>query len=237
MHASPYLYCAVDTSDFDQALKLIKQIRPWFKGIKLGLEFYTYFGHAGVRKLARFAGPETSLFLDLKFHDIPNTVAASVAALKPLRADYLTLHAAGGPAMIRAAAKVVEDSPTQLLGVTLLTSLNAQDISIFSSHNIKDTVRRLAGQAIESGCHGLVCSPHEIEILRAEFGTDVILMVPGIRPKGTDTEDQRRVMTPEQALHAGASHLVIGRPVTRAENPAKAAEDINLSLSEMRLAS
>jgi orotidine-5'-phosphate decarboxylase len=230
------LYCAIDTPDFDQALHLIRQVRPWFQGIKLGMEFYMRFGNAGILQAISIAGPESALFLDLKLHDIPNTVAGATAALMPLNPEFLTIHTAGGHDMIKAAADTVKDHKTKILGVTLLTSLSDEDISCFSSYSIKDMVRRLAAPAIKAGCHGLVCSPHEVEILRAEFGSDVILMVPGIRPEGSVADDQKRVMTPQQAIKAGADHLVIGRPVTRAEDPAKAAENIAGSLDNARAA-
>lgn len=236
MQPSSQLYCAIDTPDFDQALSLIRNIRPWFQGVKLGMEFYMRFGNAGILQATSIAGPESALFLDLKLHDIPNTVAGGVAALMPLGPEFLTLHTAGGHDMIKAAADTVKDHKTRLLGVTLLTSLSEDDISCFSNHSIKDTVLRLAAPAIKAGCHGLVCSPHEVEILRAEFGSDIILMVPGIRPAGSAADDQKRVMTPQQAITAGADHLVIGRPVTRAEDPARAAENIARSLENARAA-
>ena len=232
MKPSPYLYCAIDTQDRNRAMTITRQVSPFFRGIKLGLEFYTCFGQEGVREVLNVANDENSLFLDLKLHDIPNTVAGAVKSIIPLAPEFLTLHAAGGHEMITRAAEITKGTHIKLLGVTVLTSLEDKDISGFSGQSLSDTVLKLADTAIKAGCSGLVCSPHEIDVLRREFGKDIVLMVPGIRPEGTAHEDQKRVMDPESALDKGASHLVIGRPVTEAEDPARAACEIALKMEK-----
>jgi orotidine-5'-phosphate decarboxylase len=210
--------------------------RPAVGGIKLGLEFFLAHGAPGVR----YAFPEPvrltgiGFFLDLKLHDIPNTVAGGIRAVVDLAPTYITLHAAGGQAMMRAA---VEECGAQalkrglarprLLGVTVLTSLDGSDLAATGvGGDASDQARRLALLARDSGLDGVICSPHEIGPLRRECGTDFILMVPGIRPAGSARGDQKRVTTPRKAIELGASHLVVGRPIAHAPDPRAAAEAI-----------
>jgi orotidine-5'-phosphate decarboxylase len=234
------VYCAIDTVDLAEAANLIRTIaggvRPAVGGIKLGLEFFLAHGAPGVR----YAFPEPvrmsgiGFFLDLKLHDIPNTVAGGVRAVIDLAPTYITLHATGGAAMMRAA---VEETGAQalkrgvprprLLAVTVLTSLDGGDLQATGVGGTpSDQARRLALLARDSGLDGAICSPHEIASLRRACGPDFVLMVPGIRPAGSASGDQKRVMTPRQAVDLGASHLVVGRPISQAADPRAAAEAI-----------
>ncbi len=224
------IFCAIDTADLDHACDLAENIAPITGGIKLGLEFFNNFGPAGIERVIKFA-PDAQLFIDLKFHDIPNTVAGAVRGIcSNFAPAYLNVHASGGVEMMRA-AKDACGVDTKLLAVTLLTSLNAAAIQqVGYCTDISQQVERLALLSQQSGLDGVVCSAHEIERLRGACGDDFILMVPGIRPAGSDKGDQKRVMTPKEAIGAGATHLVIGRPITSAPNPASAAMDILTSL-------
>lgn len=220
------IFCAIDTADVDHACSLSAQIAPVTGGIKLGLEFFNNFGPAGIEKVLN-AAPDAQLFIDLKFHDIPNTVAGAVHGIcSNFAPAYLNVHSAGGRAMMEA-AKAACGNQTKLLAVTILTSLDAHAISeVGYSDDVAQQVERMAKLTKDSGLDGVVCSAHEITRLRAACGDDFALMVPGIRPVGADVGDQKRVMTPKEALDAGASHLVIGRPITGAADPAKAAAAI-----------
>jgi orotidine-5'-phosphate decarboxylase len=216
------VFVAIDTVEPGRARALADAVRPHVGGLKLGLEFFCANGPGAVREIAG----ETPLFLDLKLHDIPNTVAGAVRAVLPLRPSFLTIHAAGGPAMLRAAADAAGGA-VGLLAVTVLTSLDEDDLGRVGQRGpVLDQARRLARLAREAGLAGAICSPHEIAALRAECGEGFRLVVPGIRPAGAGTGDQKRVMTPAEALAAGADHLVIGRPITAAPDPAAAARRI-----------
>jgi len=226
-------YCAIDTGDIDHACSLVKDISSHC-GIKLGMEFFNAFGPQGIEKILKTA-PDASLFIDLKYHDIPNTVAGAVRSIcTHFAPDYLNVHASGGRAMMEAAQEACEatsSSKTKLLAVTILTALSDEDLGdIGYAHKTAEQVKRLALLTQQSGLAGVVCSSHEIKMLREACGDDFALMVPGIRPLGSDHGDQKRVMTPSEAIHLGATHLVIGRPITKAGNPAKAAEEIMNSL-------
>ena len=228
MTANPII-CAIDTTDIPAAKKLVGDVRGSVGAVKLGLEFFVANGAAGVREVAG----DAPLFLDLKFHDIPNTVAGAVRATRSINAFMMTVHAAGGKAMLQAAKKAALELPNKpmIIAVTVLTSLDQNDVaSIGVSHSLSDQVKKLANLAQESGVDGVVCSPHEIEILRKECGEDFKLIVPGIRPMGSASGDQKRVMTPKEALDLGASYLVIGRPITESADPAAAATAIASSL-------
>ncbi len=218
------LYCALDTTDFARAEALAGALGGAVDGIKLGLEF---FGAHGPEGMARLAAQGRPVFLDLKLHDIPNTVAGAVRALLPLEPAILTIHAAGGGAMMRAAAEAAREAGAKrpkIVGVTILTSLDDDDLAGMGwEMEVSDAVRRLAGEARENGLDGVVCSPHEAARLRADLGPEFLLVVPGIRPSWSASGDQKRVMTPAQAAQAGADVLVVGRPITGAENPAEAA--------------
>jgi orotidine-5'-phosphate decarboxylase len=224
------VYVALDTTDLDYALRLVERIRPYIGGLKLGLEFFTACGADGVRA---FAGMDLPIFLDLKFHDIPNTVAGACRAAAGLGVSIVNVHAQGGAAMMRAARDAVKgvDPAIKLIAVTLLTSLSDDDLpGLGLRAPVGDQVLRLAALAQHCGLDGVVCSAHEIARLRAELGPDFLLVVPGIRPAGAALGDQRRVMTPPQARDAGAGVLVIGRPITAAADPVQAARDIAKSL-------
>lgn len=226
----PLVFCAIDTDDIEQAVKLAAAIGPVTGGIKLGLEFFNAHGPQGVARVMAAAGG-AQLFLDLKFHDIPNTVAGAVrAACKATNPAYLNVHAAGGLEMMRA-AKAACAPGTKLLAVTILTSLSTVELGDVGFEGPADTcVARLAKLAKQAGLDGVVCSALEIAALRKALGPDFILMVPGIRPKGAEAGDQKRIMDPQAAIAAGASHLVIGRPITQSPDPAAAAQQILESL-------
>lgn len=226
MTVTAKIFCAIDTSDLERACDLTRQIAPVTGGIKLGLEFFSAFGLKGVERVLE-AAPEAQLFLDMKYHDIPNTVAGAVRAIcENFSPAYLNVHAAGGRAMMEAAKNACGDK-TKLLAVTVLTSLDEAAVAeVGYVPGLAERVGQLAVLARDSGLDGVVCSAHEIVRLRECCGEDFVLMAPGIRPKGAAKGDQKRVMTPEEALAAGANHLVIGRPITGAPDPAKAAAEI-----------
>ncbi len=226
------LILALDTADVAQARRWIETAGPFCDAIKLGLEFTLGQGLDAVAGL----GADHPVFLDLKLHDIPNTVGAAIRALAPLRPALLTIHAAGGSAMIAAARKAVEDgfaAETRpiLLAVTVLTSLDAEALHATGiAGGPRQQVLRLGRMAIEAGAHGLVCSPHEVAPLRDALGGEPCLVVPGVRPAGAEAGDQKRVMTPAEASRAGADWIVVGRPITRAADPAAAAAAIAAEL-------
>lgn len=234
----PRIFCAIDTADADRAVSLCASLAAAGCGLKFGLEFFSAHGPDGVRRItAQSAAP---FFLDLKFHDIPQTVARAVRTVTPLAPAYLNVHAGGGFAMMRAARDEAADAASRLginkpalLAVTILTSLDDNEVTkIGFSPPVSDRVRQLALLAREAGMDGVVCSPHEIASLRRECGGDFILMVPGIRPANHErgSDDQKRTMTPEQAIAAGASHLVIGRPITGSDDPGATARALLHSL-------
>ena len=225
------IFCAIDTPSANSARALAETVGPHVGGLKLGLEFFNANGPDGVRMIAALGRP---LFLDLKLHDIPNTVAGGIRSATALQPTFITIHASGGPAMMRAAAAAATQAADtlgvprpRLLGVTVLTSLDSDDLAaVGQDPEVADQVDRLAALARESGLDGVVCAPAEIARLRKLCGAGFTLMVPGIRPAGSDKGDQKRVMTPEEAMDHGADHLVIGRPITAADDPALAARAI-----------
>ncbi|MCD8496918.1 MAG: orotidine-5'-phosphate decarboxylase [Alphaproteobacteria bacterium] len=224
MLLDPRIFCAIDTDDLDRALQLVRGIAPVTGGVKLGMEFFNSHGPQGVDKVIHEA-PEAALFIDLKFHDIPNTVAGAIRTLsKRFRPTYINVHASGGLDMMKA-AKDACDPGVKLLAVTMLTSLDERCLhDIGYQEGLSDRVAQMALLAQEAGAAGVVCSSHEIQTLRATCGPEFVLMVPGIRPLEAERNDQKRVMTPQRAIELGASHLVIGRPITQADNPAEAAK-------------
>lgn len=227
----PKIFCAIDTPDIKQAAALAEAMRNAGCGIKLGLEFFNYNGPQGIAAI-RDTFNDLPIFLDLKLHDIPNTVAGAVRSVANLDVTYLTLHASGGSEMMQAAHHAAGDK-IKLLGVTILTSLDNDALEkIGYALPAHESVMKLTGLVQESELAGIVCSPKEIQAVRSTYGHDLVLMVPGIRPAGTDTQDQKRVMTPEEAIDAGATHLVIGRPITGTKDPAAAAADIIASLQK-----
>jgi orotidine-5'-phosphate decarboxylase len=226
------VFCAVDTPDLAGAGKLVDALQGKVGGVKLGLEFFMAHGAAGYLAIAAKGLP---IFLDVKLHDIPNTVAGAIASLLPLHPRFITIHAAGGAVMMRAAAeaaaKAGADRP-KLLAVTVLTSLDNADLAaVGQDADATRQVVRLAKLAQASGIDGAICSPEEIPALRAALGKEFILMVPGIRPEWAAANDQKRTLTPRQARDAGASYLVIGRPITKAADPAEVAGRIAAELA------
>jgi orotidine-5'-phosphate decarboxylase len=224
---------ALDAPDLETAARWAALVTPHVSTVKVGLELYLRYGPevvATVRGASR-----VSVFLDLKLHDIPATVAGAARAVSRLRPDVLTVHAVGGADVVRAA---VEASPgTLVAAVTVLTSLSARDLGqIGVTGSVSDAVLRLAALSVEAGAQGLVCSPREVSAVRAEVGPDVTLITPGVRPAGADANDQARIATPEEAVLAGADLLVIGRPITRAADPGAAAAAIAASLRKVTAA-
>ncbi|HTT08142.1 MAG TPA: orotidine-5'-phosphate decarboxylase [Gammaproteobacteria bacterium] len=219
---NPRIIVALDFDNAGEALALTRRLDPKRCRVKVGKELFTRAGPAPVEKLTA-AGFD--VFLDLKFHDIPNTVAAACAAAADLGCWMINVHASGGQAMMMAARESMERYPRRplLVAVTVLTSLAAEDLAAIG---MKDTpeaaVSRLAALTHKAGLDGVVCSAHEAASLRRELPRDFLLVTPGIRPAGGDAADQARVATPAEALRAGADYLVIGRPVTRAADPLQA---------------
>jgi orotidine-5'-phosphate decarboxylase len=218
---------ALDAPDIDVAAHWATLVTPHVSTVKIGLELYLRYGPTVVATVR--GGSGVQVFLDLKLHDIPNTVAAASRAVAKLRPEILTVHAAGGADMIKAA---VESAPDAIVaGVTLLTSIGAQDlVELGIDGSVSDAVRRMATLAVSAGARGLVCSPQEVAAVRAEVGPDILLITPGIRLAGAGSDDQARVATPEEALKAGADLLVIGRPITKSADPGAAAAAIAASL-------
>ena len=234
------IFVAVDTIDLAEAKTRARQLAGAVGGIKLGLEFFIAHGPEGIRAVMRECA-DLPLFLDLKLHDIPNTVAGGVRAAAALKPRYLTIHTSGGPPMLRAAAdeaaRFGADRP-KLLGVTVLTSLGEDDLAAigFAQRTMSEQVEAMATLAKANGLDGVICSPHEVAGLRRAMGPGFVLMVPGVRPAGSDAGDQKRVMTPADAMKAGATHLVIGRPIYQAADPVAAAKRIGAELGNGPLA-
>jgi orotidine-5'-phosphate decarboxylase len=218
---------ALDAPDLETAARWATLVTPHVSTVKVGLELYLRYGPDVVASVRGASGVQ--VFLDLKLHDIPATVAGAARAVGRLKPAYLTVHAGGGSAMIRAA---VEAAPnTRIAAVTVLTSLAESDLSgIGVAGPTLDAVRRLSSLAVEAGAQALVCSPMEAAAVRAEVGPEVTLITPGVRPLGAATQDQMRVATPEEALSSGADLLVIGRPITAAPDPGAAAAAIAAAL-------
>jgi orotidine-5'-phosphate decarboxylase len=214
---------ALDAPDLETAARWAGLVTPHVSTVKIGLELYLRYGPGIVASIRGASG--VKIFLDLKLHDIPATVGGAARAVARLRPDLLTVHAAGGPDVIRAA---VDAAPNTLIAaVTVLTSLTPADLErIGVAGSMRDAVRRLAALAVAAGARGLVCSPREVADVRAEVGPHITLITPGVRPRGSLAHDQARTATPEEALRAGADLLVIGRPITGAPDPGAAAAAI-----------
>jgi orotidine-5'-phosphate decarboxylase len=236
-HSRNPIICALDTTEISEADTLIGGLRGHVGAIKLGLEFFTANGASGVRALSHHQMP---IFLDLKFHDIPNTVARAIKATVGINTFMMTVHTSGGRAMLQAAidasmevANVTGKDRPLIIGVTVLTSLDQADLSMVGiKDRLPDQVARLADLAQSCRLDGVVCSPYEITGLRKQCGDDFTLVVPGIRPAGHNGgDDQKRIMTPAEAAGKGADYLVIGRPITEAKHPAEAAARIAESIS------
>jgi orotidine-5'-phosphate decarboxylase len=223
MTTSSPVFCAIDRPNLDGALALGRSLVGAVGGLKIGLEFVTANGPDGVRRMVDLGLP---VFLDVKFHDIPNTVAGAVRQAAGLGVAMLTLHVSGGPAMLRAALDAAHEAEPcpQLLGVTVLTSIDNADLAALGViDKVADQVLRLGEIAWNAGLDGLVCPPQEITLLRERFEGKVKIVVPGIRPADSPKGDQKRTMTPAEAMARGADILVVGRPITRAPDPRAAA--------------
>lgn len=225
------VYCALDTVDLDRAKVLAAQVRGQVGGLKFGKEFFTAHGPQGVRAVAG----DQPVFLDLKFHDIPNTVQGAITAACALKPRYVNVHCMGGSTMMKVAAETARaaggSSRPLVLGVTVLTSLDTPDLrEVGFAQDPAALVLKFAKMAQAAGLDGVVCSSHEIQRLREACGPTFHLVVPGLRPAGSDRADQKRVMTPREALELGATALVIGRPITAAADPAAAAASIAANL-------
>jgi orotidine-5'-phosphate decarboxylase len=222
------LIVALDVPTDEQARALVSRLRPAAGFYKVGSQLFTAAGPALVRELV---GAGLPIFLDLKFHDIPNTVARAVAAAAELGVAFADVHASGGKAMMKAAAEACRGSATRLLAVTLLTSHSASTLEeIGLAGPVESGVRRLARLAQDAGADGVVASPEEVALIRAECGADFLVVTPGIRPAGAARLDQARAATPAAALRAGADYLVVGRPICEASDPLAATAAI---LAEM----
>jgi orotidine-5'-phosphate decarboxylase len=227
------LFCALDTKNLSAAVSLTNIIKDHIDGIKIGLEAYYSIGIEGYRELADIGIP---IFLDLKLHDIPNTVHSAIKALLPLKPAILNIHASGGEKMMRSAVEAISDSSDHkplLIGVTVLTSLDSKDlIKLGVNSDSNEHAVRLAELAKNSGLDGVVCSPFEAANIKEICGNNFITVVPGIRPEGSAINDQKRFMTPYQAINNGADIIIIGRPITSSKDPLKAVmairEDMNI---------
>ena len=223
----PKIIVALDYADADSALKLVSQLDPGLCRLKVGKELFTAAGPQFVEKLTR---SDFGVFLDLKFHDIPNTVAKACAAASNLGVWMLNVHASGGMEMMQAAKQAVDSSTNKplLIAVTVLTSMNQQTLNQIGIHtDLATHVLNLAKLTQQSGLDGVVCSALEAETLRTNLGRDFCLVTPGIRPANASKDDQSRIVTPKDALALGSSYLVIGRPITQAVNPLAALEAIH----------
>ncbi len=222
------IICAIDTTNVERAQTLVHAVYPYVGAIKLGLEYFVANGAAGVRAFETLGIP---IFLDLKFHDIPNTVAKAIEATAGIDTFMTTVHTSGGRTMLQSAidasmrvAEITGKARPYVVGVTALTSMDQDDLLMTGIRDGVDThVKRLADLAQSAHLDGVVCSSYEISMLRRECGDEFLLVVPGIRPQGSAAGDQKRIMTPAEALDKGADYLVIGRPITQAKDPAEAA--------------
>jgi len=226
------LIVALDVSDVSAAFHLVSKLENTCRWFKVGLELFVAAGPAVVEPIVSRGH---SVFLDLKLHDIPNTVAGAVRSAASLGVKMLTVHAAGGPAMLAAARAALEgvSNPPELLAVTVLTSMDSTELNgIGLERSPADQVALLAQMGRNAGIRGFVCSSQEVASLRALTGPEGVLVIPGIRPAGADIGDQKRVATPADALRKGASYLVVGRPITQAPDPAAAAEAIFAEMAQ-----
>lgn len=232
MEPKDRIFVALDTTDIDRALALAESLAGGVGGVKVGKEFFTAHGPQGVARVTALGMP---VFLDLKFHDIPNTVAAAVRAALALKPFMLNVHASGGAKMMAAAAQAAAEAGADrpmMLAVTVLTSMSPADLAgIGIGVEPEEQVLRLARLAQANGMDGVVCSAREAPMLRGALGADFKLVTPGIRPAGASKDDQARVVTPAEAVAKGADYLVIGRPITGAPDPAAAARAVAADLA------
>jgi len=220
---------ALDYANEEQALAFVNKVNPELCKLKVGKELFTA---AGPRFIEGLVSKEFSVFLDLKFHDIPNTVMKACKAASELGVWMLNVHALGGQAMLEAAKEGIKDSQSKLIAVTILTSMGKDDLEQIGiqARSVQEQVVKLAMLTKNSGLDGVVCSAKEVKVLRNSLGNDFLLVTPGIRPVGSDLTDQKRVMTPAEAITAGSSYLVIGRPITQSDSPIETLEKIALDL-------
>ena len=219
---------AIDNNNLKDSIKLVNLIKNEVYAFKIGYEFFLNFGISGYNKIKNIS---PNIFLDLKLHDIPNTVKNGVAAINKLNPILTTIHVSGGDEMMK--CSILSKRKTKILGVSILTSLNrSQIIKYYNEANINNLVKKFAKQAKKNKLDGLVCSPKEIPIVRQEVGKNFLIVTPGIRPDNmrNNTDDQKRTMSPKKAIELGASLLVIGRPITSAKNPLKELLNINSTL-------
>ncbi len=223
------LIAALDVDSREEAFAIVEKIGPPVEWYKVGKQLFTRFGPELISGLKQRG---KKVFLDLKYHDIPNTVAQAVRSAAAIGADMVNVHASGGPAMLKAAAQAAADNKICLIAVTVLTSFDQQELNAIGiQENPAQQVLRLARLTQQAGLAGVVCSAHEITLIKNACGNGFLTIVPGIRPAGTDAGDQKRVMTPAQAAAAGASFIVVGRPILAADNPAQAAQAIRQELA------
>jgi orotidine-5'-phosphate decarboxylase len=220
---------ALDAPDLSTAREWAAAVAPHVQVVKVGLEVFLRDGHDAVHVARDASGCE--IFLDVKLHDIPATVAGAAHAVAKLAPNYLTVHASGGQDMVKAAVEALPD--TYVTAVTILTSLSQDQLAAMGwNGSAQDIVKRLAAQSVAAGARAIVCSPQEVAAVRAEVGPETVLITPGVRPAGSDAGDQKRIATPEQALSDGANLLVIGRPITAAANIAEAAATIASNIAK-----
>lgn len=222
------IICAIDTPEIDEAIDLSSTIKSNVGAVKLGLEFFCKNGPQGVKKVSDSGTP---IFLDLKLHDIPNTVERSLASLADINCFMTTIHMLNGRETIKRCVGLKQENKNlpMLIGVTILTS-HSDIAEIGIEKTINDEVLLLADIAANEGMDGIVCSPHEISAIKQRFGDDLKIICPGIRPEGSNSNDQKRIMTPREAVDLGADYLVIGRPITTAHDPEKISSEIVKSL-------
>ena len=224
---SSKLIIALDFSSAELALNFIKPLSPETCKLKVGFELYVSAGPSFVKRLV---DKGFDVFLDLKFHDIPNTVASACRAAASLGVWMMNVHASGGSKMLLAAREALNEfeNPPKLIAVTVLTSMDQTQLQgVGISQEPQEQVLRLAKLTAQSGLDGIVCSAQEASMLRAEFDNNFLLVTPGIRPSGADIGDQSRVMTPEKAVAAGVSYMVVGRPITQSDHPQQVIDMIN----------
>ncbi len=224
------IYCAIDTSCIDDADRIISEISPHIGGIKLGLEFFTSCGVKGIEKISKY---ELPLFLDFKLYDIPNTVKKSLQNILSYNPTYTTLHVSGGSRMLKECVDLKKglNSSTNLIGVTMLTSFDDDSINeIGMSGKVNKNVDNLSALAFKCGMDGIVCSPMEIKKVRETFGSKLKIIVPGIRNQTDNNNDQKRTLSAKKAIEFGADVIVVGRPITSADSPGKAAEIFHQSI-------
>ncbi len=221
---------AIDLNTLEKAISLVKELKNEVFAFKIGHEFFYNFGLSGYKKIYKIC---PRIFLDLKLHDIPNTVLKGLKGIIKLKPIFTTIHISGGDEMQKI-SRINKNQKTKILGVTILTSLNKkQTLKYYKEENVKILVKNFAGFAKQNKLDGIVCSPLEIKIVRKEVGKKMLIIVPGIRPENNsfkEKDDQKRVLTPKQAIKMGANYLVIGRPIIESKNPLETIKKINSSI-------